>query len=211
MMDSPMNASASASALSSNVQSSLDAHSYHSVLLRISSPSSFDPYPLLPVSMSSSRYSAVPRRQSVHHRPSNDDEPHYLPSGSPTLQEDFHLLRPSSPWICLVCVRLARIPFRAICWVPNPRRLHHLSVAQFGGRKRGTAVLCLAFVAVLSLAIALTKPFGMEGETWVTPFSSPATLVFKREDLQRIWRWEVASGHYPSRRRSMCSMRIFGR
>ncbi|KAK1232320.1 hypothetical protein PQX77_004571 [Marasmius sp. AFHP31] len=26
------------------------------------------------------------------------------------------------------------------------------------------------------------------------------TLVFRREDLQRIWHWEIASGHHPSRR-----------
>ncbi|KAF7346844.1 Snorna binding protein [Mycena sanguinolenta] len=26
----------------------------------------------------------------------------------------------------------------------------------------------------------------------------PSTLVFRREDLQRIWNWEIASGHYPS-------------
>ncbi|KAF9535337.1 hypothetical protein CPB83DRAFT_841595 [Crepidotus variabilis] len=29
--------------------------------------------------------------------------------------------------------------------------------------------------------------------------TSTSTLVFRRDDLQRIWRWEVASGHYPSR------------
>ena len=28
------------------------------------------------------------------------------------------------------------------------------------------------------------------------------TLVFRREDLQRIWHWEVSSGHFPSRQRS---------
>ncbi|KAG6829925.1 hypothetical protein H0H92_002948 [Tricholoma furcatifolium] len=33
-------------------------------------------------------------------------------------------------------------------------------------------------------------------ENW--PPSDPSTLVFRRDDLQRIWKWEVASGHYPS-------------
>ncbi len=32
--------------------------------------------------------------------------------------------------------------------------------------------------------------------------ATPPTLVHRREDLQRIWHWELASGHYPSRQRS---------
>ena len=28
------------------------------------------------------------------------------------------------------------------------------------------------------------------------------TLVYDREDLQKIWSWEISSGHYPSRRES---------
>jgi DDB1- and CUL4-associated factor 13 len=34
-------------------------------------------------------------------------------------------------------------------------------------------------------------------------FSRPSTLVYEKEDLRRIWKWELASGHYPSRRPSM--------
>ena len=30
----------------------------------------------------------------------------------------------------------------------------------------------------------------------------PRTLVFRRRELQKIWLWEVASGHYPTSRRS---------
>lgn len=26
----------------------------------------------------------------------------------------------------------------------------------------------------------------------------PSTLVFSRSELQRVWQWEIARGHYPS-------------
>ncbi|KAK4046450.1 hypothetical protein OIV83_006042 [Microbotryomycetes sp. JL201] len=32
------------------------------------------------------------------------------------------------------------------------------------------------------------------------PWSEPSTLVFAPEEVERIWRWEIASGQYPSRR-----------
>ncbi|KAK1216072.1 hypothetical protein PQX77_021303 [Marasmius sp. AFHP31] len=35
-------------------------------------------------------------------------------------------------------------------------------------------------------------------ESWPA-VGDPSTLVFQREDLQRIWDWEIRSGHYPSR------------
>lgn len=33
-----------------------------------------------------------------------------------------------------------------------------------------------------------------------------ATLVFSPSELRRIWQWEIASGHYPSSRPSMCCL-----
>jgi WD repeat and SOF domain-containing protein 1 len=44
------------------------------------------------------------------------------------------------------------------------------------------------------------KRFGSPQRKW--PGGDSPTLVFKREDLGRIWRWEIASGHHPSRRSS---------
>ncbi|BGO96121.1 hypothetical protein NBRC10512_002953 [Rhodotorula toruloides] len=32
------------------------------------------------------------------------------------------------------------------------------------------------------------------------PFTDPSTLVFTPAEIERVWRWEIASGHYPSRR-----------
>ncbi|KAJ7714932.1 hypothetical protein B0H14DRAFT_3634291 [Mycena olivaceomarginata] len=40
--------------------------------------------------------------------------------------------------------------------------------------------------------------FGSPQRKW--PGGEAPTLVFKREDLGKIWRWEIASGHHPTRR-----------
>ncbi|GAA5884381.1 hypothetical protein JCM6882_002251 [Rhodosporidiobolus microsporus] len=32
------------------------------------------------------------------------------------------------------------------------------------------------------------------------PFTEPNTLIFSPAEVERIWRWEIAAGHYPSRR-----------
>ena len=35
-------------------------------------------------------------------------------------------------------------------------------------------------------------------------FTNPSTLVFAPLDLQRIWQWEIASGHHPGSKPSEC-------
>ncbi|KAG6852523.1 hypothetical protein C0991_011251 [Blastosporella zonata] len=35
-------------------------------------------------------------------------------------------------------------------------------------------------------------------ENWPPSNADASTLVFRRDDLQRIWKWEIASGHFPS-------------
>ncbi|KAJ3574080.1 hypothetical protein NP233_g1987 [Leucocoprinus birnbaumii] len=46
---------------------------------------------------------------------------------------------------------------------------------------------------------ALGRRFGTHAKQW--PLSKDTrTLVYGRADLQRIWQWEIASGHYPSRK-----------
>ncbi len=110
------------------------------------------------------------------------------------------------PWLIPVDVPIPGIKGPALrIWVPNPRRLHHFSIARFG-RKRGSILLCFAFMAVIFTTFALAKRFGTEEKKWPGPFTTgdPPTLVFRREDIQRIWQWEVASGHYPSRHSSKC-------
>lgn len=84
-------------------------------------------------------------------------------------------------------------------WVLNPARLHQLSVSRFG-RKRGPLVLALACASFIFAMFALAKRFGTEEKQWPAPLfrEDPSTLVFGRDDLQKIWKWEVESGHYPS-------------
>ncbi|RXW22911.1 hypothetical protein EST38_g2926 [Candolleomyces aberdarensis] len=66
------------------------------------------------------------------------------------------------------------------------------------GRKKGSAVFCFLLFILCFVIFAFAKRFGSHTKQWPT-FKDPPTLIFKREDLQRIWKWEVNSGHYPSR------------
>jgi WD repeat and SOF domain-containing protein 1 len=86
-------------------------------------------------------------------------------------------------------------------FVLNPSRLHQFSVARFG-KKRGPFVLSLSLFLILFVVFALTKRFATRTKQWPLAPGEPSTLVFRRQDLQRIWKWEIASGHYPSRRES---------
>jgi WD repeat and SOF domain-containing protein 1 len=50
---------------------------------------------------------------------------------------------------------------------------------------------------------ALHRRFTSSSGQWPTfPTGDPPTLVFTRADLQRIWKWEIESGHYPSSQKS---------
>ncbi|KAL0567885.1 hypothetical protein V5O48_014112 [Marasmius crinis-equi] len=55
-------------------------------------------------------------------------------------------------------------------------------------------------MAVVTTVMLFSRSGG--GTEWVDswqPVGDPPTLVFERDDLQRIWDWEIRSGHYPSR------------
>jgi len=56
---------------------------------------------------------------------------------------------------------------------------------------------CRVFVAVILIALFFTVR-GM----FMAPKPPTTRLVFSRDDLRRIWEWEVASGHYQSSRKS---------
>ncbi|KAK0459087.1 uncharacterized protein EV420DRAFT_1538217 [Desarmillaria tabescens] len=71
--------------------------------------------------------------------------------------------------------------------LPNLRALHAASVSRYGKRK-GYALVFSIYTAVFLIIYALLPAFG------VAP-----TLVYRREDLKRIWKWEIESGHYPTR------------
>lgn len=78
--------------------------------------------------------------------------------------------------------------------------LNHLRVARMR-RKRGPVFIAFVCFAIFISFIVLTKSIGRRsdwGHQWQQPSGDPPTLVFKREDLQKIWKWEIESGHYPS-------------
>ncbi|KAJ7757010.1 glycosyltransferase family 32 protein [Mycena metata] len=86
--------------------------------------------------------------------------------------------------------------------VPIPgvrsRRLRILFPSLRLRRQRGPLLLCFACLAVVVTIILVSRGIGRPH--WDQDSSEePPTLVFRREDLQRIWNWEIASGHYPSR------------
>jgi hypothetical protein len=76
--------------------------------------------------------------------------------------------------------------------VPLPPSVYRSALA----RKIGQLV-ALATLAILAI-LALTRRRHPHYE------NSPQapTLIFGRQDLRRVWQWEIAAGHYPSSRRS---------
>lgn len=97
-----------------------------------------------------------------------------------------------------VSTRHFRIP------VPNVWPSRHTGVVRLG-RKRGPLLVCFACMAVVLTVIMVSKNIERTewGEQWPSGAATdPSTLVFRRQDLQRIWNWEISSGHYPSRQSS---------
>ncbi|EPQ60603.1 hypothetical protein GLOTRDRAFT_68379 [Gloeophyllum trabeum ATCC 11539] len=94
-----------------------------------------------------------------------------------------------------VSTRRLRIP------VLNPLRLQQCNLPR--PLHRPWLVLsCLAlFLIILTIFPTSRRRWDLEEKQrqWkdASPFAS-TTLVFKREDLKRIWGWEIQSGHYPS-------------
>ncbi|KAK0494817.1 hypothetical protein EDD18DRAFT_285053 [Armillaria luteobubalina] len=70
--------------------------------------------------------------------------------------------------------------------LPNLRAFHVASVSRYG-RRKGYALVFSVYAAILLIIYAMLPPFGVA-----------STLVFRREDLERIWKWEIESGHYPT-------------
>ena len=60
-------------------------------------------------------------------------------------------------------------------------------------------------IVVLFLSITSTVRLGKRviragRDSGKLPFTDPSTLVFSSKEIERIWRWEIAEGHYPSKR-----------
>ena len=157
--------------------------------------------------MASSIYLPVPPRGNGH----KGRLPNVLPSYSTAVQEKLgHRHSHSLPWIIPIILPIPGVKTRRLrILIPNFARFHQFSVTRFG-RKKGPALLCMTVFAIIFTFFALAKRFAMQDKKWpTTPFGTPPTLVFGREDLQRIWQWEIQSGHYPSAQKSMLLMDIF--
>ncbi|KAJ7594629.1 hypothetical protein C8J56DRAFT_1122695 [Mycena floridula] len=85
--------------------------------------------------------------------------------------------------------------------IPDLRRIHQLIISRYG-RARGSLLVLCAFLLLALTIFAFTRRFVCKQRTWPGSGRKP-TLVFRREDLQRIWKWEIDSGHYPSRRKKV--------
>jgi len=110
----------------------------------------------------------------------------------------------SSPWTNSFFLPIPGLRNRHIHLIlPNVSRFHRLSLFRFS-RRRNTFVLLFACASIIFIIFAVAQRFRTEEKQWSAPLfqGEPPTLVFGREDLQKIWRWEVQSGHYPSRRDS---------
>lgn len=63
-------------------------------------------------------------------------------------------------------------------------------------RRRAPILLVFATLAII-LTFATLRNRG--SQNWVDESSGePPTLIFRKRDLQKIWQWEIESGHYPS-------------
>jgi DDB1- and CUL4-associated factor 13 len=125
-----------------------------------------------------------------------------LPQYSFAVQEKRRRQQPIVSWFIPVTITLPRSgpqPRTIKCWCINP-----YSLSRYGRKKGCLLMTCFLLFAFYS-TFALTRRFGTKEKRWPRPpfTGHPPTLVFQTEDLQRIWLWEIASGHYPSRQPSM--------
>ncbi|KAI0639819.1 hypothetical protein C8Q77DRAFT_1045214 [Trametes polyzona] len=123
-----------------------------------------------------------------------------LPTHSAAVREKWQRHYHSSSWLVPVSLPIPGVRTRRLRFMlPNIPKLHHSTITRFG-RRRGRMLLAVGFLAVVLTIImmfSLRDRFVPEDRNWPT-YQEPPTLVYRREDLQRIWEWEVAAGHYPS-------------
>lgn len=120
-----------------------------------------------------------------------------LPSYSSAVREKIHIQSNGRTWLVPMSGHTRRIRSGSL----NP-------ISGFRFRRRGFCQ-CLALLAGLCLIVVLLSLLGTEESHW-TPQFRDSTLVFGRENLQRIWKWEIESGHYPSNGKSKLQTRAFG-
>ncbi|KAH7928524.1 hypothetical protein BV22DRAFT_1102989 [Leucogyrophana mollusca] len=148
--------------------------------------------------MASSNYFSIPQRGNPY--PDKGRLTNGLPTySSSAVQEKMHRHSRSMSWTVPVSVPIPGVRSRRLrLFMPNPTRMHQLSVSRFG-RRRGPFLLLIVLVASVFAVFSFARRFGTEEKQWTSNFGESSTLVFGRDDLQRIWNWEIDSGHYPSK------------
>ena len=123
-----------------------------------------------------------------------------LPSHSSAVEEKFERQHKSS-WTKPIFLAIPGVHSRRLrILVPNAGPFNRLHMARLK-RKRGPLLVAVACLAVFLTVVLVTKGIGNSdwNNQWQSgPTGELSTLVFKREDLQKIWKWEISSGHYPS-------------
>ncbi|KAJ3829765.1 snoRNA binding protein [Lentinula raphanica] len=80
----------------------------------------------------------------------------------------------------------------------NPRYLYLRLISRLG-RKRGNFLLAVLSALVVFFILSLKTNWDPERIKEGIPFiAHPTTLVYWKDDLQRIWTFEIESGHFPS-------------
>ncbi|KAI0756590.1 hypothetical protein C8Q80DRAFT_1089994 [Daedaleopsis nitida] len=138
--------------------------------------------------------------QNGHAEKAQSDLP--VPSA---VREKWQRHQHSSSWLMPISLPIPGVRTRRLrLMLPNVPKLHHNAIARFG-RRRGRMLLVTGLVAVLFTLVMMLSSrdrFVPEERSWRPPnvyaTQEPSTLVFQREDLQRIWQWEIGAGHFPS-------------
>lgn len=137
--------------------------------------------------------------------PQRDGKPRLspLPSYTNAVEEKHHLTSRTTGWTTTFFVPVPFRPthrFKVI--LPIPQRLWNVTSSRMS-RRRAATMLCFGFLLLTWIGFALMKRFWDKEKNWPQPFTGkPPTLVFRRTELQKIWEWEIASGHYPSNKPS---------
>jgi DDB1- and CUL4-associated factor 13 len=130
--------------------------------------------------------------------------PNGLPVFTPSIHEK-KLRHPKPPsWTISLYLPIPGLRNRHLHIIlPNLPLFHRFTLSHFS-RRRGTLFLFITCVSIVFTIFAIVQRIRAQEKQWAAPLfpGDPPTLVFGREDLQKIWRWEVQSGHYPSSRDS---------
>jgi len=157
---------------------------------------------------SSSSYARSGQRGTRVHRPGrlSNALPFYASSSSAVQEKlaESGQAGQVSPWVFGVPISLPFVAKGTRIYFFNPQRLYHFSRVRLG-RKRTAVLFCFAVCFILLFLLSTGRRIKNNTSKWIKPFiRRKSTLVYKREDIQRIWQWEVSSGHFPSRAQSTC-------